>query len=79
MDNICFQSLLLGFPFMTLGLIAGSSSLKSASGPRIFVIPRFCFDSDVGRLHGFAVHAMVGGMRGRRLRCYRPLLLLRPL
>src|SRR5437899_3152408 len=40
MDNIGFQSLLLGFPFMTLGLIAGSVIAQASFGPTYFRDPK---------------------------------------
>ena len=58
-DDIGYKSLLLGFPFMTLGLIAGVC--RSTSKFRTDIFPRSEGSSlavDVGRLHDFVVHAL---------------------
>jgi ABC-type uncharacterized transport system permease subunit len=40
MDDIGLRSLVLGFPFMTLGLIAGSVIAQSLFGPGYFKDPK---------------------------------------
>ncbi|MGI9102352.1 MAG: cytochrome C assembly family protein [Terriglobales bacterium] len=39
-DEIGYKSLLLGFPFMTFGLIAGSVIAQSQMGPKYFLDPK---------------------------------------
>ncbi len=39
-DDIGYKSLLLGFPFMTLGLIAGAVVAQASFGPRYFLDPK---------------------------------------
>jgi ABC-type uncharacterized transport system permease subunit len=72
-DEIGLRSLLLGFPFMTLGLLAGTGDLWAgrASGSQDPAL-----HSDVGGVSAAGVHALERGMarparglsRGRRLR-----------
>jgi ABC-type uncharacterized transport system permease subunit len=40
LDEIGYRSLLLGFPFMTFGLIAGAVVASAAFGPRFFLDPK---------------------------------------
>ena len=67
-DQIGYRSLLLGFPFMTLGLLTGSVVAQSRpTGTWIFSIPRFCC-----RVLMWAVYMVMvftrwnSGWRGRR-------------
>ena len=66
-DQIGYRSLLLGFPFMTLGLITGIGRghvdlrlrrLRRSQDPVV--------DSDVGRLHGDGRHPLEFRVAGRR-------------
>ena len=57
-DEIGFKCLIWGFPFMTLGLIAGSILAEARFGTRYFADPKSCSRADVGGVHGAPVHAM---------------------
>ena len=62
-DEIGYRSLLLGFPFMTLGLIAGSS--RGAGHLRAAGFSRsqdFSVAADVGGLHGDGLYPLECGM-----------------
>ena len=58
-DQIGYRSLLLGFPFMTLGLLTGSVVAISTYGHLDFLDPEdSVVGADVGRLHAHGVHAL---------------------
>ena len=62
-DDIGYRSLLLGFPFMTLGLIAGTVVARSYLWPRGFSRSEdSAFGSDVGGVSAHGLHALECGM-----------------
>ena len=62
-DEICYNSLLFGFPFMTLGLAAGSVLAIDKYGPLFFYDPKILLVvRDVDRLFAFALYALELGM-----------------
>ena len=64
-DQIGYRSLLLGFPFMTLGLIAGSIVAQATYGRLDFLDPKiFLVAADVGGLHGDGLYPLECGMAG---------------
>ena len=62
-DEIGYRSLLLGFPFMTLGLVAGIIVAQATYG-RVDLSRSqdFSVAADVGGLHGDGVHPLECGM-----------------
>ena len=68
-DEICYNSLLFGFPFMTLGLAAGSVLAIDKYGPLFFYDPKILLSFVMwDRLLGIALHALEFGM-ARPPRC----------
>ncbi len=62
-DEIGYRSLLFGFPFMTLGLVAGSVLAIEKYGPLFFYDPKILLSlHHVGGVHAAAVHPLEFGM-----------------
>jgi ABC-type uncharacterized transport system permease subunit len=66
-DDICYNALLFGFPFMTFGIVTGSVLLVEKYGPMFFVDPKIVLS-----LLMWAVYLLLlytrwsSGWRGRR-------------
>lgn len=66
-DDIGFRSLMLGFPFMTLGLIAGSVIAQARFGPAYFQDPKVIFSIVMWVVYtGLLFARWSAGWRGRR-------------
>lgn len=66
-DNIGYRSLMLGFPFMTLGLIAGSVIAQARFGPAYFQDPKVIFSVLMWLIYtGLLFSRWSAGWRGRR-------------
>jgi ABC-type uncharacterized transport system permease subunit len=66
-DDIGFRSLLLGFPFMTLGLIAGSVIAQATVGPTYFRDPKILLTILMWAVYMVLLFARwSAGWRGRR-------------
>jgi len=66
-DQIGYRSLLLGFPFMTLGLIAGSVVAESAYGRVDFLDPKILLSVLMWAVYLLMVYTRLeAGWRGRR-------------
>ena len=78
-DEISYRALLLGFPFMTLGLVAGVVVAQASYGQLDYLDPEdFALRTDVGGLPHHALHALerglagaAGGLSGDRCICRR--------
>ena len=63
LDDLGYKSLLLGFPFMTLGLVMGSVIAHEINWARdILPIPRCCFRLMWGSLHAADLYALEFGL-----------------
>jgi ABC-type uncharacterized transport system permease subunit len=66
-DDIGYRSLMLGFPFMTLGLLAGSVVAESAYGRVDFLDPKILLSVLMWAIYMLMVYARLNaGWRGRR-------------
>jgi ABC-type uncharacterized transport system permease subunit len=66
-DEIGYRSLLLGFPFMTLGLIAGALVAQSSFGARYFVDPKVLLSLAMWVVYMVLLYTRWNsGWRGRR-------------
>ena len=66
-DDIGYRSLMLGFPFMTLGLIAGSVVAESAYGHVDFLDPKILLSVLMWAVYLLMVYTRLeAGWRGRR-------------
>ncbi|HVZ59531.1 MAG TPA: cytochrome c biogenesis protein CcsA [Terriglobales bacterium] len=66
-DDIGYKSLLLGFPFMTLGLIAGSVVAQASFGPRYFADPKVVLSLAMWVVYMLLLYTRwSSGWRGRR-------------
>lgn len=66
-DDIGYRSLMLGFPFMTLGLIAGSVVAESAYGRVDFLDPKILLSVLMWAVYLLMVYTRLNaGWRGRR-------------
>jgi len=66
-DDIGYRSLMLGFPFMTLGLIAGSVVAESAYGRVDFLDPKILLSVLMWAVYLLMVYTRLeAGWRGRR-------------
>jgi ABC-type uncharacterized transport system permease subunit len=66
-DEIGYRSLMLGFPFMTLGLIAGSVVAESAYGRVDFLDPKILLSVLMWAVYLLMVYTRLNaGLRGRR-------------
>ncbi|MCU1309004.1 MAG: cytochrome c assembly protein [Candidatus Angelobacter sp.] len=67
MDDIGFRSLLFGFPFMTLGLIAGSVIAQASYGPTYFRDPKILLSILMWAVYMVLLFSRwSAGWRGRR-------------
>ena len=67
MDDIGFRSLLVGFPFMTLGMIAGSVIAKDSYGPMFLSDPKIVLSLVMWAVYMVLLFARwTSGWRGRR-------------
>ena len=66
-DEICYRSLLFGFPFMTLGLIAGSVLAIDKYGPLFFYDPKILLSFTMWAVYLLLLYTRwSSGWRGRR-------------
>jgi ABC-type transport system involved in cytochrome c biogenesis permease subunit len=66
-DEICYRSLLFGFPFMTLGLIAGSVLAIDKYGPLFFYDPKILLSFIMWAVYLLLLYTRWNsGWRGRR-------------
>jgi ABC-type uncharacterized transport system permease subunit len=66
-DEICYRSLLFGFPFMTLGLIAGSVLAIDKYGPLFFYDPKILLSFIMWVVYMLLLYTRwSSGWRGRR-------------
>jgi ABC-type transport system involved in cytochrome c biogenesis permease subunit len=66
-DDIGYRSLMLGFPFMTLGLIAGSVVAESTYGRIDFLDPKILLSVLMWVVYLLMVYMrLITGWRGRR-------------
>ncbi|MGE0405224.1 MAG: inner membrane protein YpjD [Candidatus Korobacteraceae bacterium] len=66
-DEIGYRSLLFGFPFMTLGLIAGAVIAQSSFGPRYFTDPKVVLSLAMWAVYMVLLYTRWNsGWRGRR-------------
>jgi ABC-type uncharacterized transport system permease subunit len=66
-DEICYRSLLFGFPFMTLGLVAGSVLAIDKYGPLFFYDPKILLSFIMWLVYMLLLYTRwSSGWRGRR-------------
>src|SRR5271166_3068355 len=66
-DDICYRSLLFGFPFMTLGLVAGSVLAIDKYGPLFFYDPKILLSFIMWAVYMLLLYTRwSSGWRGRR-------------
>jgi len=66
-DDICYRSLLFGFPFMTLGLVAGSVLAIDKYGPLFFYDPKILLSFIMWAVYMLLLYVRWNsGWRGRR-------------
>lgn len=66
-DDICYRSLLFGFPFMTLGLVAGSVLAIDKYGPLFFYDPKILLSFVMWGVYMLLLYTRwSSGWRGRR-------------
>jgi ABC-type transport system involved in cytochrome c biogenesis permease subunit len=66
-DDIGYKSLLLGFPFMTLGLIAGAVVAQASFGPAYFLDPKVVLSLLMWLVYMLLLYTRWNsGWRGRR-------------
>ncbi len=66
-DDICYQSLLFGFPFMTFGIVTGSVLLIEKYGPLFFTDPKIVLSFLMWAVYLLLLYTRwSSGWRGRR-------------
>src|SRR6202012_1341497 len=67
MDRIAYLSLLIGFPCMTLGLLAGCLIAQQSVGAAYFLDPKVLLSFGMWALYVLMLHVRrIAGLRGRR-------------
>src|SRR6202012_2940349 len=67
MDRIAYLSLLIGFPCMTVGLLAGSLIAQLSVGAAYFLDPKVLLSFGMWALYVLMLHVRrIAGLRGRR-------------